>query len=104
MHRSFHVLTEVANNLSKLPPSAHTEWLVLCPQLRVVRDVVIYRLPMPSLKSKDIPVLATALAWADFLLTLDQEDFGVWVGRAVDGLRVLRPADFLIEQRMLKMI
>ncbi len=52
---------------------------------------------MPQLKPKDIPVFATALHWADVFLTLDQEDFGVWIGGTVDGLRVLRPSDFLIE-------
>lgn len=99
-----YILTEVVNNLPKLPSSSQTEWLVLRPQLRIVRDVVTYRRSMPPLKSKDIPVFATALAWADVLLTLDHEDFGLWIGRTIDGLRILTPSNFLIEQRKLGVI
>lgn len=49
--------------------------------------------------SKDRPVLFTALAWADVLLTLDRGDFDAVIGRQFYGLAVLVPADFLIRER-----
>jgi len=49
--------------------------------------------------SKDRPVLITALAWADVLLTLDGRDFIGLLGSSCYGLPILLPSDFLIRER-----
>jgi hypothetical protein len=38
--------------------------------------------------AKDRPILFTALAWADVLLTLDRNDFGALLGGASYGLSI----------------
>ena len=49
--------------------------------------------------AKDRPVLFSALAWADALLTLDREDFAALLGSAFYGLPVLTPGTFLERER-----
>jgi hypothetical protein len=49
--------------------------------------------------AKDRPVLFTAAAWAEVLLTLDRNDFGRFIGAGFYGLNVLTPGDFLIRER-----
>jgi hypothetical protein len=49
--------------------------------------------------SKDRPILFTALAWADVLLTLDKADFADVLGGTFYGLRVMLPYDFLQHER-----
>lgn len=49
--------------------------------------------------SKDRPILFTALASADVLLTLDKADFADMLGGNFYGLRVLLPYDFLEQER-----
>ena len=45
--------------------------------------------------TKDRPVLFSALAWSDALITLDRQDFVELLGREFYGLAILTPADFL---------
>ena len=49
--------------------------------------------------SKDRPILFTALAWAEILLTLDRADFSDLLGGTFYGLHVLLPYDFLERER-----
>ena len=49
--------------------------------------------------AKDKPVLCTALACADVLLTLDRRDFQSLLGKSVYDLRVLTPGEFLDTER-----
>jgi hypothetical protein len=49
--------------------------------------------------AKDRPVLFTAAAWAEVLLTLDRGDFGAVMGAGFYGLEVLMPGDFLERER-----
>ncbi len=49
--------------------------------------------------SQDKPVLFSALACADVLLTLDRRDFRDLIGRTIYGLRVLTPGQFLQLER-----
>jgi len=49
--------------------------------------------------AKDRPVLFTAAAWAEVLLTLDRGDFGAVMGTSFYGLDVLTPGDFLERER-----
>ncbi len=48
---------------------------------------------------KDRPVLFTAMAWADILLTLDRKDFDALIGSGFYGLAVQTPGIFLRKQR-----
>jgi hypothetical protein len=49
--------------------------------------------------SKDRPVLLSALASAQVLLTLDREDFMGVLGNECYGLPILLPSDFLERER-----
>lgn len=96
---SRYVLSEVERNLSLPSPAAIGDWQRLRPQLRVVDDVLSLDRPAIFPASKDRPILFTALAWADVLLTLDRGDFDAVIGSQFYGLPVLVPADFLIRER-----
>ena len=61
-------------------------------------DVLTLDRPAVFLASKDRPVLFSALAWADILLTLDEGDFGGLVDKLFYGLLVLYPGLFLQRQ------
>ncbi len=94
-----YAMNEVVRNLPKLPPKATTDWLQLRPQVAVVDDVVSLDRPVIFPASKDRPILFSALAWADVLLTLDKTDFADFLGGTFYGLRVLLPYDFLAQER-----
>jgi hypothetical protein len=96
---SRYVLSEVDGHLSLLPAAATTNWQHLRPQLRVVSDVLSLDRPVVFPASKDRPILFTALAWADVLLTLDRGDFTAVIGSTFYGLPVLVPSDFLTRER-----
>jgi len=49
--------------------------------------------------SEAIPLLFTALAWADVLITLDKMDFIDVLGDTFYGLPVFLPYDFLAHER-----
>jgi predicted nucleic acid-binding protein len=95
-----YVLNEVLRNLPKLTASATTEWPRLRARMTVMADVVSLGWPVVFAASKDRPVLFTALAWADVLLTLDKADFADVLGGTFYGLRVLLPYDFLQHERV----
>lgn len=93
------VVTEVTRNLPKFPPAATGEWARQRPQLVLVDDVVSVNRAVVFPVSKDRPVLLTALAWSQVLLTLDKEDFTGLLGSHFYGLPILPPAEFLIRER-----
>ncbi len=94
-----YVLTEVQRNLGKLPAQATADWVRLRPQLAVVDDVVTLDRPAIFAASKDKPILFTALAWTQVLLTLDKADFADLLGQTFYGLQVLLPYDLLQRER-----
>lgn len=94
-----YVVTEVNRNLTKLSISATGDWDRLRKQLVLVDDIVSLNLPAVFPASKDRPVLFTALALSEALLTLDREDFVTLLGREFYGLRVRLPYEFLQEER-----
>ena len=96
---SEYVLTEVAINLPRLIPTAAHDWTKLRGQLVLVRDVWIWDRPAVFGTAKDRPVLLTAAAWSEVLLTLDRGDFGPVMGRQFYGLDVITPGDFLERER-----
>jgi len=92
-------LSEVVRNLSKLPAVATAEWVRFRQQLEIVDDIVSLDRPVVLSASKDRPILFTALAWSDTLLTLDRQDFASLIGGEFYGLRVRLPFEFLEEER-----
>lgn len=67
--------------------------------LELEDDELTFDWPVMFERSKDKPVLFSALACADVLLTLDRRDFGELLGKTIYGLRVLAPGDFLCGER-----
>ncbi len=97
---STYVVTEIERNLSqRLPAAAGSEWLRLSPMLHRVADVVTFGWPTLPLAGKDRPVLFTAAAFGEVLLTLDRADFGALMPGGFYGLRVLTPGAFLQRER-----
>lgn len=94
-----YVLEEVLRNISDLGPSASAGWPSLQSSLVVMEDVVTIDGPAIFGKAKDRPILFSALAWADILLTLDEADFGAFMEKPFYGLLVMRPGSFLRRER-----
>lgn len=94
-----YVIEEVLRNLPTLPTAATAAWAGLRPELILMDDVLTLDRPVIFGPAKDRPILFSALAWADVLLTLDRADFGELIGKTFYGLRVLRPGTFLEEER-----
>ncbi len=88
-------LEEVIRNLAHLAPSASADWATLRPALLIMDDVLTPDRPAVFTVTKDRPILFSALAWADILLTLDEGDFGGFMDNPFYGLLVLRPGVFL---------
>ena len=76
-------LEEVLRNLPDLPPVASADWAGLRPALLIMDDVLTLDRPVVFAVGKDRPVLFSALAWADVLLTLDENDFGGFMASAI---------------------
>lgn len=97
-----YVLREVERNLrERLPESARREWQLLRPALAVVEDELTHPWPVVFPAAKDRPVLFTAAATADVLLTLDRADFGALMTTGFYGLPVMKPGEFLLRERSL---
>jgi predicted nucleic acid-binding protein len=93
------VLREMRDNLISSPAAATHAWVGLRGMVHVEDDELTFDWPLIFDATKDKPVLFTALASADFLLTLDRRDFGPFLGQSVYGLQVLTPGDFLHAER-----
>lgn len=74
-------------------------WENLSPSLCLVEDSLVMDWPVVFSPAKDRPILFTALAYADVILTLDQRDFGPLLGIGFYGLPIMKPGDFLIRLR-----
>jgi predicted nucleic acid-binding protein len=92
------VLREVRENLRNRRNAAQ-EWKSPRARVAVEKDEFIFHWPLVFDIAKDKPVLVTALACADVLLTLDRRDFAPLIGQTVYGLRVRTPRGFLREER-----
>ena len=93
------VLREMRDNLVDKPIDAFRTWAALRGQVNVEGDELAFDWPLAFAATKDKPVLLSALACADVLLTLDRRDFGPLLGQTVYGLRVLTPGAFLQDER-----
>ena len=94
-----YVNEEVVRNLPKLRPAAAADWEQLRPELILVGDVLTLGRPAAFDSAKDRPILFSALACADVLLTLDRRDFGPLMGTTFYGLRIAKPGSFLEQER-----
>ena len=95
-----YVIGEALNNLADFPPAATAQWANLRADLLVLDDVLTLDRPAVFAAGKDRPILFSALAWADVLLTRDTGDFGEILGGSFYGLLVLTPGDFLQRERV----
>jgi hypothetical protein len=89
----------VEENLPGLPASAAAVWTTLRPRLMLFDDILTLDRAVVFEAGKDRPILFSALAWADVLLTLDRGDFAGLLGGSFYGLEVLKPGDFLQRER-----
>ncbi|MEI6787328.1 MAG: PIN domain-containing protein [bacterium] len=98
---SLYCVEEVNRNLCKLPIAATGEWRArLQPRLMIVRETLVHDRPLLFIKTKDKPILLTALAeQCDVLLTLDRQDFSDFLDTSVYRLWVRTPATFLAYER-----
>ena len=94
-----YVLEEVERNLTALGPGASIAWRDLCLLLTICEDVLTMDRPVVFDPTKDRPILFGALAWAEVLLTLDEEDFGELMTRGFYDLVICRPGIFLERER-----
>lgn len=94
-----YTIEEVLRNLPDLRPSATGDWARLRPALVLMDDILTLDRPVVFEECKDRPILFSALAWADILLTLDREDFGGLMDKPFYGLWVLKPGTFLERER-----
>lgn len=92
------VLREIRDNLRNRPEAARG-WKSLRNSVVIETDEFVLDWPLVFDIAKDKPVLVTALACADVLLTLDRRDFGALIDSAVYGLRVRTPGGFLRQER-----
>lgn len=93
------VLREVRDNLASKPTELTRAWLSLRTKVIVEPDELTFDWPLVFDVAKDKPVLCTALACADVLLTLDRRDFQRLLGETVYGLRIETPGKFLSAER-----
>ena len=96
---SSYVLAEVEANLAALPAGASDNWALVRIKLETVPDVLTFDWPAVFAPARDRPILFTASAWAEVLLTLDRHDFADLLGTSFYGLAILRPGDFLQRER-----
>ncbi len=94
-----YAVEEVLRNLPDFPPFASSNWARLRPSLLVMDDVLTLDRPAVFPAGKDRPILFSALAWADILLTLDRSDFGGLMDKPFYGLLVLKPGIFMARER-----
>jgi predicted nucleic acid-binding protein len=94
-----YVIEEVLHNLPDFPPAVSADWASLRPMLEIMDDVLTLDRPVVFEVAKDRPILFSALAWADILLTLDRGDFGGLMEKPFYDLLVLKPGNFLERER-----
>lgn len=94
-----YVIGEVERNLPDFTQDASNKWQRVRPRLLLMADVLSVDRAAVFPVSKDRPVLFSALAWADVLLTLDRRDFSALLGKSFYGLGICKPGDFLQDQR-----
>ena len=91
---------ETIKNLPKLGTSAAAEYEWIGQAVDWEVDTWVGEFPLLYPKAKDRPVVLAALkAKADYLLTLDRQDFHGLLGAQVYRVSIRTPGDFLLEMR-----
>jgi predicted nucleic acid-binding protein len=91
-------VAEVVKNFSKIQGAAQVWNERIKLQLDLVPSEIVLDRPIIFSKTKDRPVIFSALgAKADYLVTSDTTDFAHVLGTAVYGVRVRTPRTFLTE-------
>lgn len=96
---SAYVIAEVEANVAGLPAGASDAWSQIRARLETVPDVLTFEWPAVFAPARDRPILFTAAAWSEVLLTLDRRDFADLLGTSFYGLAILKPGDFLQRER-----
>jgi predicted nucleic acid-binding protein len=94
-----YVLGEVERNLPLLGQRAIAQWNSLRSPLKLVPDILTIELAVVFPNAKDRPILFSAFASSDVLLTLDRRDFADLLGNQFYSLPILRPGEFLQRER-----
>ena len=94
-----YVIEEVLTNLPGLALGATANWAWLRLDLALVDDVLTLDRAAVFEPAKDRPILFSAVAWSEVLLTLDRADFGGLLGAEFYGLSILTPGMFLERER-----
>jgi hypothetical protein len=92
-----YAVDEVNRNLAGFTAPVTVAWLRLRARLDLVDDVLTIDRPAVFPVNKDRPILFSALATADVLLTLDRADFGRLLGTQFYGLAIMTPGMWLME-------
>ena len=92
-----YAVAEVIRNLAGFPATVTATWLRLRDRLVLVDDVLTIDKPAVFPVNKDRPILFSALAMADVLLTLDRADFGRLLGTRFYGLAIMTPGLWLLQ-------
>jgi len=92
---------EAEFNLPKIGEKAELSWkVVIQPALIPAKAQLTLDRPLIYRATKDRPVVISALSQkADYLLTLDRDDFHDLLGRSVYGLPIRTPGELLRESR-----
>ncbi len=96
---SSYVLSEIDANLDTFPDEFAAHWDALRHSIKLVPDVLTFEWIAVFSQAKDRPILYTAAASADVLLTLDGRSFRDLLGGEFYGLALLKPGDFLQRER-----
>jgi hypothetical protein len=94
-----YVVEEVLANLANLPTVGTANWARLGPKVALMDDVLTLDRAAVFESTKDRPILFSALAWSEVLITLDRSDFGSLLGGMFYGLPILTPGMFLERER-----
>ena len=92
-------VSEAEFNLPKVGTKGALNWKgIIQPAILTTKTRLTLDRPLIYHASKDRPVVISALSQqADYLLTLDRDDFHDLLGRSVYGLPIRTPGEFLRE-------
>ena len=93
-----YAVAEVTRNLAGFAAPVTATWLRLRDRLVLVDDMLTIDKPAVFPVTKDRPILFSALATADVLLTLDRVDFGRLLGTRFYGLVIMTPGMWLARE------
>jgi hypothetical protein len=94
-----YVVEEMLRNLPDFPSLVSGEWVRLRSELLPMEDVITLDRPTVFSARKERPILFSAFAWTDMLLTLDSADFEDLLGTFFYGMPLLRAGQFLHRER-----